>query len=208
MSTIHATLSRVGDWETNVENSWVTFQRAFSEATAICPRQLQETGTKNPRSTKSKKKKFAPKKKKKRNGKFLYSCDHLRSEESTTVPILIALHLPLRRNWPWFPPGPNQRCLTSTPWRLQPWGHVPTKKIRAVDTPILDVCKNMLFVTVSQPVKCSTKVSSQLQTCICIASRKRIKYFPCPKLTKKKLQRSLPKRTSSKQHWSDAMFVS
>ena len=49
MSTIHTTLSRVGDWETNVDNSWVTFQRAFSEATAICPRQLQETGTKIPK---------------------------------------------------------------------------------------------------------------------------------------------------------------
>lgn len=44
---------------------------------------------------------------KKRTGKT--SCIRVTSvglKSRLPTPILIALHLPLRRNWPWFPPGP------------------------------------------------------------------------------------------------------
>ena len=38
----HSTGRRVGDWETNVENSWVNPPKNFSEA--LCLREPQETG--------------------------------------------------------------------------------------------------------------------------------------------------------------------
>ena len=70
----------------------------------------------------------------------------------------------------------------------------------------------MLFVTVSQPFKWSAqprlRVSNFKPASPLHLSCKRIKYFPCPKLRKRKPQRSFPSWTSSKQHFSDAMFVS
>ena len=160
MSTIHATLGdkcreQLGDLPKNLfwSNSHLP-QTTAADRDTKCG-ELGEPSMKY----KVKRARFAPKKKKKNETARL----RVFVWRLPTVLILIALHLPLRRNWPWFPPGPSEPKAMSN------------KKIGITDPARSrhNICKRYVvcYSISTIEVKCSTQLSSQqLQTCICIAS--------------------------------------